>query len=224
MESTSEATKLLQQHQECSYSSMYTKIEVGCKEEQFTNTDTIMLDSKNNTDQIEDVIIIDDKFEQPLQNEKVLHEKKEMKSTNSTTTESLRRSQNNDTKNAQGGSITFNGTSVSKIDIDKTKNDKEYEEDVECSKCKKWQHQICALYDDKRNMNCSGKYTCPTCYVKGNINDVHMPLPMFEAKDLPRTRLSDHIEGRIFNRLKKIGLKGEKNKNPDDDMEVRIFN
>lgn len=56
---------------------------------------------------------------------------------------------------------------------------------------------------------------------------MHVPLPktaMFGAKDLPRTMLSDHIERRLFKRLKQENedwAKVEGNKNLD---EVRLFN
>ncbi|TKY50055.1 Histone acetyltransferase HAC1 [Spatholobus suberectus] len=126
-------------------------------------------------------------------------------------------------KNSRGGIITFNGTSVSKTDLDKKTNNREFEEAwVECNKCKSWQHQICALYNDKRDLDYSAEYTCPICRLKEIRNGMHVPLPktaMFGAKDLPRTMLSDHIEKRLFKRLMQESedwAKVEGNKNLDE--------
>nr|KYP39500.1 Histone acetyltransferase HAC12 [Cajanus cajan] len=126
-------------------------------------------------------------------------------------------------RNSRGGNITFNGTSVSKTDLDKKTNNGEFEEAwVECSKCKSWQHQICALYNDKRDLDNSAEYTCPICRLKEIENGMHVPLPknaMFGAKDLPSTMLSDHIERRLFKRLMQESedwAKVEGNKNLDE--------
>lgn len=48
-------------------------------------------------------------------------------------------------------------------------------------------------------------YTCPNCYIAELERGECMPLPhnsVLQAKDLPRTILSDHIEQRLFKRLK----------------------
>ncbi|KAF2312305.1 hypothetical protein GH714_032225 [Hevea brasiliensis] len=82
-------------------------------------------------------------------------------------------------RDSRGGSITFFGISILKAKLVKKKNDDEIEESwVQCDKCKHWQHQICALFNDIRDME--GKS---------------------DAKDLPTTLLSDYIEQRLFRRL-----------------------
>ncbi|KAL6538521.1 hypothetical protein OROGR_012509 [Orobanche gracilis] len=102
-------------------------------------------------------------------------------------------------KGSQGGDTMFNGT---KTLLQRKRNDDQFEEPwVECNRCKFWQHQICALYNNKRDLDQSAEYICPGCRIKDIENGVHVPLPKtayFGAKDLPRTMLSDHIEDRLF--------------------------
>lgn len=74
-----------------------------------------------------------------------------------------------------------------------------------CDICEKWQHQVCTLFNGKRNENEQADYTCPNCYMEQIKRGVRKPLPqsaVLGAKDLPRTCLSDHIEQRLFRRLK----------------------
>ncbi|KAK7381122.1 hypothetical protein VNO78_33646 [Psophocarpus tetragonolobus] len=126
-------------------------------------------------------------------------------------------------RTSRGGNITFNGISVSKTSLHKRTNNSELEESwVQCNKCKSWQHQVCALYNEKKDVNCSAEYTCPICRLKEIGNGMHVPLPktaMFGAKDLPRTMLSDHIEKRLFSRLMQVSgdwAKFEGNNNLDE--------
>lgn len=77
---------------------------------------------------------------------------------------------------------------------------------VECDKCKRWQHQICALFNAKRNdEEKDAEFTCHDCYIQEIKHGFRAPLSqstILGAKDLPRTLLSNHIEARLLKRLK----------------------
>nr|XP_009399627.1 PREDICTED: probable histone acetyltransferase HAC-like 1 isoform X1 [Musa acuminata subsp. malaccensis]XP_009399628.1 PREDICTED: probable histone acetyltransferase HAC-like 1 isoform X1 [Musa acuminata subsp. malaccensis]XP_009399629.1 PREDICTED: probable histone acetyltransferase HAC-like 1 isoform X1 [Musa acuminata subsp. malaccensis]XP_009399630.1 PREDICTED: probable histone acetyltransferase HAC-like 1 isoform X1 [Musa acuminata subsp. malaccensis]XP_018681904.1 PREDICTED: probable hist len=107
---------------------------------------------------------------------------------------------------ARGETIEVEGSTFQKTKLEKKKNDEETEEWwVQCDKCEVWQHQICALFNGRRNEGGQAEYTCPNCCVKEIDRGEWKPLPqsaVLGAKDMPRTILSDHIEQRLFKRLK----------------------
>ncbi|KAK1303391.1 Histone acetyltransferase HAC12 [Acorus calamus] len=100
--------------------------------------------------------------------------------------------------------ITVDWSSVPKSNLVKMKNDAKKDESVGCNeKCETWQHQICALFNGKRN-GLLAQYTCPHCYIQQLENGERTPLPPYEflgAMDLPRTKLSDHLEQRLHRKL-----------------------
>lgn len=107
---------------------------------------------------------------------------------------------------ARSDTIEVDGVSIPKARLEKKRNDEETEEWwVQCDKCEAWQHQICALFNGRRNDGGQAEYTCPNCYIMEIERGERKPLPqsaVLGAKDLPRTILSDHIEQRLFRRLK----------------------
>ncbi|XP_057951106.1 probable histone acetyltransferase HAC-like 1 [Malania oleifera] len=109
-------------------------------------------------------------------------------------------------RKARGSLVTLNGTVITKAVLDKKRNDEENDEPwVQCDKCDGWQHQICALFNDKMDLDGKAEFICPNCYLKEMDMGKHRPLPSgvsFSAKELPRSKLSDHIEKRLFRRLK----------------------
>ncbi|KAK4836469.1 hypothetical protein QYF36_023535 [Acer negundo] len=110
---------------------------------------------------------------------------------------------------ARGETIVVDGIAIPKARLEKKKNDKETEEWwVQCYKCEAWQHHICALFNGRKKDG-DAEYTCPNCYIEEVERGERKPLPqsaVLGAKDLPRTILSDHIEQRLFKRLKQERL------------------
>ncbi|CAA0837082.1 Histone acetyltransferase HAC12 [Striga hermonthica] len=106
----------------------------------------------------------------------------------------------------RGDTIAVDGSAIPKARMEKKKNDEETEEWwVQCDKCEAWQHQICALFNGRRNDGGQAEYTCPNCYIEEVERGERVPLPqsaVLGAKDLPRTILSDHMEQRLFAKLK----------------------
>ncbi|KAL3633867.1 hypothetical protein CASFOL_022629 [Castilleja foliolosa] len=107
---------------------------------------------------------------------------------------------------SRGDTIVVDGSTFPKSRVEKKKNDEETEEWwVQCDKCEAWQHQICALFNGRRNDGGQAEYTCPNCYIEEVERGERLPLPhsaVLGAKDLPRTNLSDHLEQRLFAKLK----------------------
>lgn len=100
--------------------------------------------------------------------------------------------------------LETDGFKVQKSMLVKKKNDEQRVEGwVQCDKCKKWQHQICVLFNARINKERS-EYVCPDCCIAEMERCERMPLPANSvpgAKDLPSTVLSDYLEDRLALKL-----------------------
>lgn len=94
-----------------------------------------------------------------------------------------------------------------KKDLDKKKHCEEVEEFwVQCDQCQRWVHQICTLFNGRRNISEEMKYMCPHCILeqrKKNPQQVVIPDRMATAADLPRSLMSEFIERRVNECLEK---------------------
>lgn len=92
-----------------------------------------------------------------------------------------------------------------KSQLDKKKNNEIPEESwVQCDRCERWVHQICALFNTRQNTDQRSEFVCPSCTVvdrkkKGSFGPTSTT-PM--AEDLPRTKLSEHLEKHVMEKLK----------------------
>lgn len=90
--------------------------------------------------------------------------------------------------------------SVTKEGLTKKKNDEVHEESwVQCDRCERWIHQICALFNTRQNKDQRSEYACPHCTIaerkkKGQFDPISIT-PM--AEDLPRTLLSEQLEAHV---------------------------
>ncbi|GAB2288829.1 hypothetical protein Dimus_023140 [Dionaea muscipula] len=107
----------------------------------------------------------------------------------------------------RGGNIKMLQLSIPKSKLVAKKNDVVTEESwVQCDKCEQWQHQVCALFIDKKDVEGQAEYICPKCYLEELNRGDRIPLPRttgFGASNLPSTKLSAHIEQWLLSHLKK---------------------
>ncbi|KAJ9564190.1 hypothetical protein OSB04_000156, partial [Centaurea solstitialis] len=107
---------------------------------------------------------------------------------------------------SRGANIVIRDGSVPKAALQKAKNDEgSVDSWVQCDRCQYWQHRICGLYNNEKHTEAEEEYICPKCCLEEIEDGRRVPLThtaVFGAKDLPRTNLSDHIEQRLFTRMK----------------------
>ena len=96
--------------------------------------------------------------------------------------------------------LEFPDLTLWKHDLQKKKNDEMHEEPwVECSQCKRWVHQICALFNGRMNKGTT-IYHCPFCFMARRGSREPHPRPL-GAKDIRHTKLSRYLEQRVMRSL-----------------------
>jgi E1A/CREB-binding protein len=99
-----------------------------------------------------------------------------------------------------GKSIDLADISIRKEQLTKKKNDEVHEESwVQCDRCERWIHQICALFNTRQNKDQRSEYACPRCTIeerkKEGKAEGTSSTPM--AEDLQRTLLSEYLENHV---------------------------
>lgn len=107
-------------------------------------------------------------------------------------------------------SIDLPDCTISKYELERNKkqhNEIIEETWVECDGgCGRWVHQICALFNARRNVS-DLPFVCPICLrqkILSESSNTNIVLPVtkpMRAADLPRTVLSDFLEKRLAKRL-----------------------
>lgn len=75
---------------------------------------------------------------------------------------------------------------------------------VGCDICKRWVHQICGMFNSRRNVSDEVAYVCPHCVVERRNKtgeDNVLEGKKMRAVDLPHTNMSQFIERRVVQRL-----------------------
>jgi E1A/CREB-binding protein len=96
--------------------------------------------------------------------------------------------------------VCDDGVTLRKSELIKKKHDEKFEEPwVQCDKCQMWVHQLCALFNGKRNSHTNVSYYCPFClhkHMQQHNKQYLMPRPP-GAVDIPVTNLSAFLENRV---------------------------
>lgn len=116
-----------------------------------------------------------------------------------------------------------------KHELVKKKNDEVREESwVHCDRCSRWIHQICGLFNTRKNQDQRSEYVCPRCTVeerkakKQYMGSITIPM----AEDLQRTTLSEalesHIQGRVEEYIENC-CKEKAEREVSNQFSVRVF-
>jgi E1A/CREB-binding protein len=114
-----------------------------------------------------------------------------------------------------GQVLDLGDTALRKEQLIKKKNDEVHEESwVQCDKCERWIHQICALFNTRQNKDQRSEYICPKCTIeerkKKGVMEGTSSTPM--AEDLQRTKLSEWLEKNVREKVDEYFEKAAKNK------------
>ena len=99
-----------------------------------------------------------------------------------------------------GSSVEVDGNRFLKTHMMKRKNEEDLEEPwVACDLCSAWVHQICTLFNGRRDISGDNPFTCPNCMLDQlrkaeRKPTVDRPSSQQPASALPKTQLSDFLE------------------------------
>jgi E1A/CREB-binding protein len=101
--------------------------------------------------------------------------------------------------------LELGDVSIRKEALVKKKNDELHEESwVQCDRCERWVHQICALFNTRQNKDQRSEFACPRCTIeerkKTGRPEATSQTPM--AEDLQRTTLSEFLENHVRQKMK----------------------
>jgi E1A/CREB-binding protein len=103
-------------------------------------------------------------------------------------------------------SIEMADTNLEKNELSKKKNDEQFEEPwVGCDGCSRWVHQICALFNGRKNNLETTVYFCPFCVLsdRAKLKVTDGTVKYKGASEIPHTRASCYIERRVRNKIAK---------------------
>jgi E1A/CREB-binding protein len=99
------------------------------------------------------------------------------------------------------------GGVLHKKDLVRKKHMEEIKEPwVQCDHCERWVHQICSLFNGRRNLSVEMPFICPLCLLeqrKKYPESVTVSEKKTQAADLPHTLMSEFIEKRVHECLEK---------------------
>lgn len=118
-----------------------------------------------------------------------------------------------------GRTIELGDLSIRKEQLTKKKNDEVHEESwVQCDRCERWIHQICALFNTRQNKDQRSEYACPRCTIeerkKKGQSEGTSSTPM--AEDLQRTKLSEFLEAHVREKMNEHLMEEAKKKSKAD--------
>lgn len=111
--------------------------------------------------------------------------------------------------NSIQGYVDVEGQRFPKQVMVKKKNDDDLEEPwVQCDYCEDWYHQICVLFNGRRNEGGEAPFTCPNCILSQLENGerrvtTERPSSQQPASNLPKTKMSAFLEERLTATLAK---------------------
>jgi E1A/CREB-binding protein len=121
-----------------------------------------------------------------------------------------------------GNTMELGDMTIRKEQLLKKKNDELHEESwVQCDRCERWVHQICALFNTRQNKDQRSEYACPRCTIedreKKGKSEGTSSTPM--AEDLQRTKLSEFLEAHVREKMDEH-IKSESKRKSQVDVSV----